>query len=94
MDERQQLLFKRSALLDAAIGSQSRLAARLAKVDALRDELYVNPSKTTAPQRLRVWNITMIDEISAAREDVLQARDYFKRVNEIDQRLAQLPPAA
>ena len=92
-DPRQLLLFQRSTLLDAAIGCQARYAARLARIDNLREELYVSPERHTAPQKLKVWNVTMMDALSQAREEAQMVLHYFNRIRQIDERLAQLPAA-
>jgi hypothetical protein len=94
MDERQELLFTRSVLLAAAIGNLSRYADRLARIDALREEVYVQPERLYSQQRLKLWNITGIDALSAAREEAERTLTLLQRVQQIDDRLAQLPPAA
>jgi len=93
-DDRQQLLFTRDVLLTAAIGSQTRYERRLAHIEKLREEIWAEPYRLSAQVLFKAWNVTLIDDLAVAREEARQVQDYLRRVQEIDLKLAQLPPAA
>ena len=93
-ESRQELLLRRSVLLETAIGGERKVAERADRVRQAIEEMYTNPDKFRNHTQMKLWTNATIDAIADLEEHAQQNAAYLERVSELDRLLEQLPPAA